>query len=244
MAFKQAVVVLLSLAFHFPVLTWGFFLRMSRTPLGVGVVGCGRIGQIHGNTLAFHTPGARLVAITDPFEEMGKKLIGQTGGMPTYHKDYFELLDRDDVHAVVMASPTPCHVEQIMSAVERGKHDFCEKPISNDLSAIDACTQAAAKAGTKLILGFQRRFDINFQNVKKQITQGAIGEMRTFRIVSRDQAPPPAEYLKTSGGIFLDMSSHDFDMARFLVGSEIEEVYVKGASWVPEAKAAGDLDTL
>jgi len=244
MTFKHALaVVLLSPALLFPVLTQGFSLRMSQAPLGVGVIGCGRIGQIHSNTLAFRTPGARLVAITDPFEEMGKKVLEQTGGMPAYHKDYLELLDRDDVQAVVVASPTPFHVEQIMAAVERGKHVFCEKPISNDLAAIDACTQAAAKAGTNLILGFQRRFDTNFQSVKKQITQGAIGNMRTFRIVSRDPAPPPAEYLKTSGGIFLDMSSHDFDMARFLVGSEIEEVYVQGAAWGPEAKAAGDLDT-
>ncbi len=226
-----------------PTNTHAFALRMAAAPLGVGVIGCGRIGQIHSNTLAFRTPGARLVAVTDPLEEMGKKVLEQTAGIPAYHKDYLELLDRDDVQAVVVASPTPFHVEQIMAAVARGKHVFCEKPISNDLDAIDTCMQAAAKANTKLVLGFQRRFDANFQAVKQQIAAGAIGGVRTFRIVSRDPAPPPAEYLKTSGGIFLDMSSHDFDMARFLVGSDIEEVFVQGTAWGPEAAAAGDYDT-
>lgn len=243
MTYARSSALILIPALLLPVMPYAFFLRMSQSPLGVGVIGCGRIGQIHSNTLAFRTPGARLVAITDPFEDMGKKVLDQTGGIPSYHKNYLDLLDEEDIKAVVVASPTPYHVEQIMAAVERGKHVFCEKPISNDLATIDSCIEAAAKAGTKLILGFQRRFDANFQAVKQQIVQGAIGKVRTIRIVSRDPAPPPADYLKTSGGIFLDMSSHDFDMARFLVGSDIEEVFVQGTAWGPEAAGAGDLDT-
>lgn len=212
-------------------------------PVGIGVLGCGRIGQIHSMTAAFRTPAAKLVGVADPFEQMGQKVLEMTNDIPKYYKDYKDLLDNPEVGAVIIGSPTPFHVEQILAAVERGKHVFCEKPISNELPEIDNCIKAADKAGKRLVLGFQRRFDANFQTIKKRIQAGDIGQVRTFRIVSRDPAPPPAEYLASSGGIFLDMASHDFDMARFLVGSEIEEVFVQAKAWGPEAQAAGDVDT-
>jgi myo-inositol 2-dehydrogenase/D-chiro-inositol 1-dehydrogenase len=131
----------------------------------------------------------------------------------------------------------------MIAAAEAGKHIFCEKPISNDLATIDHCLEVVRARGVKLLVGFQRRFDSNFRHIREEIERGAIGEVRMFHIHSRDPAPPPAEYLAKSGGIFLDMCSHDYDMARFVTGQEIEQVYVVGKAFDPEAQAANDLDT-
>jgi myo-inositol 2-dehydrogenase/D-chiro-inositol 1-dehydrogenase len=133
----------------------------------------------------------------------------------------------------------------IEAAAQAGKHIFCEKPIALSLPAIDRSLAAVAQAGVKLQIGFNRRFDANYRRVRQAIEQGEIGEVALLHIISRDPAPPPISYIRVSGGIFLDMTIHDFDMARFLAGSEVEEVYASGAVRVdPAIGAAGDLDTV
>ncbi|KAA8492097.1 putative oxidoreductase YrbE [Porphyridium purpureum] len=209
--------------------------------VGIGVIGCGRIGQVHAKSVAA-AKGATLVAVSDVFEEFGLKLANAYG--VEYEKDWKKMVEDPRIQGVVIGSPTPFHAEQIMACAAAGKDIFCEKPISNDLAVIDECLAAVEKSKSRLMVGFQRRFDSNFLNIKKQIEAGAIGPVRMFQIVSRDPAPPPQEYLEKSGGIFLDMASHDFDMARFVTGAEIDEVYVCGTAFDPEAKGANDLDSL
>jgi len=208
--------------------------------VGIGVIGAGRIGQVHAATIA-RLMNAELRGIADPIEAAGRKVAESF--QTAYFPDYRTLLEDPDVQGVVIGSPTPFHAEQMIAAAEAGKHIFCEKPISNDLATIDRCLEVVRTSGVKLLVGFQRRFDSNFSYVRDQIERGTIGQVRMFHIHSRDPAPPPAEYLAKSGGIFLDMCSHDYDMARFVTGQEIEEVYVVGKAFDPEAQAANDLDT-
>eukprot|EP00904_Undaria_pinnatifida_P007935 jgi/Undpi1/4271/HiC_scaffold_17.g07637.m1 len=218
-------------------------LQMAEEPLGVGVIGCGRIGDIHAKTLAFRTPGAKLVAVSDIFEDAGARVVEGCNGLPKFYKDWKEMVHDPEVGAIIVGSPTPFHAEQIMEAAKLGKHVFCEKPISFDIPTIDEALRVVAENDVKLLLGFQRRFDTNFRTIREKINAGAIGDVRTIHITSRDPAPPPVAYLQNSGGIFMDMTSHDFDMARFLVGDEIEEVYVTATAFDPEAKEAEDYDT-
>lgn len=209
--------------------------------IGIGVIGAGRIGQVHARTLS-SIPGANLVAVADPFEKPGREVAAQFG--TTWVKDWESLLTNPEIQGIVIGSPTPFHAEQLVKFAEAGKDIFCEKPISNDLATIDKCLKIIESSDVRLLVGFQRRFDSNFQKLHDQIRMGTIGDVRTFSIISRDPAPPPAEYLAKSGGIFLDMASHDFDMARFLTGAEIDEVYVCGKAFDVEAQTAGDLDTV
>ena len=217
--------------------------KVHQNPLKVGVIGCGRIGQIHSQNLAFRIPGAVLHAISDPFEKMGEKVLEETNGIPQYYQNYEDMLDDPELDAVVIASPTAFHVEQIIACAKKKKHVFCEKPISNSNEEIAVCNKTCHKNKVKLMLGFQRRFDPNFVEVKRTIDSGTLGDIRTIRIVSRDPSPPPADYLKTSGGIMLDQASHDFDMVRFLTGGEIEEVFMFGEAKEDVTKEVKDLDT-
>eukprot|EP00170_Pyropia_yezoensis_P002962 contig_12446_g2969 len=210
-------------------------------PVGVGIIGCGRIGQVHARAVTA-LPGATLVVVADPFEPFGLAVASEFSTQ--WVSDWKELVGNPDVDAVVIGSPTPFHAEQIKACVAAGKAVFCEKPISNDLVTIDDVIQAVDAAGVQLLVGFQRRFDSNFAKVKALVAAGAIGDVRTFTIKSRDPSPPPAAYLQKSGGIFLDMASHDFDMARFVCGAEIESVFVTGAAVEDAAREAGDLDTV
>lgn len=209
--------------------------------VGVSVIGCGRIGQVHANTLS-SLQVARLVSVADPFEKFGKKVASDFN--TTWTPEWTDLLDDDSVNGVVIASPTPYHAEQIIKSAEAGKHIFCEKPISNDLETIDRCLEAVKANNVRLIVGFQRRFDSNFVKVRQAVANGDIGQVRMFHIVSRDPAPPPAAYLQQSGGIFLDMSSHDWDMARFVTGADIDSVYVTANAFEDAAKEADDVDTV
>jgi myo-inositol 2-dehydrogenase/D-chiro-inositol 1-dehydrogenase len=159
-------------------------------------------------------------------------------------KDAGEIMDDGEIDFVVICSSTDTHATFMQQAAERGKHVFCEKPIALDLDEIDRVLGVVEKAGVKLQIGFNRRFDANFARMAQLVREGKIGEPHILRITSRDPAPPPIEYVKVSGGIFLDMMIHDFDMARFLVGSEVEEVYTNGAVKVdPAIGEAGDVDT-
>jgi myo-inositol 2-dehydrogenase/D-chiro-inositol 1-dehydrogenase len=158
--------------------------------------------------------------------------------------DNHQLLTSSDIDAVLICSSTNTHSELIIKSAQAGKHIFCEKPIDYDLARIDAALEAVKRAGVKLQLGFNRRFDANFARVRKAIADGEIGKPRLLHIVSRDPQPPPIAYLKVSGGMFFDMTIHDFDMARFLMGDEVEEVYAAAGVMVdPEIGRAGDVDT-
>eukprot|EP00871_Galdieria_phlegrea_P004945 jgi/Galph1/5451/GphlegSOOS_G4049.1 len=213
----------------------------EKEQIGVAVIGCGRIGKIHAKTLS-QEPGVKLMGVVDPIEEIGRQVADSV--QTKWFSDYHSLLGDPQLDAVVIGSPTSFHADQIKAAAAAGKDIFCEKPISNNLKTIDECLRTTRDANVRLFIGFQRRFDSNFRTIKNQVMEGSIGELRMFHIHSRDPAPPPAEYLATSGGIFLDMSSHDFDMARFISGSEIDEIFVTGRAFEREALMANDFDTV
>lgn len=185
---------------------------------------------------------ATLHLVADPFEKFGRAVAADFA--TEWTPDWEDMLRRDDIRGIVIGSPTPFHAEQIVRSAEAGKDIFCEKPISNDLAVIDRCLEAVKVNNVRLLVGFQRRFDTNFIKVRQQVRDGAVGQVRMFHITSRDPAPPPAAYLAQSGGIFLDMTSHDWDIARFVTGAEIESVYVTGNAFEEAAQEAGDLDTV
>src|ERR1700730_3396867 len=153
-------------------------------------------------------------------------------------------LDAPDVHAVVVCSATDTHAQIIEEAAHAGKHIFCEKPIDLTLARIDSALQATTRAEVKLQIGFNRRFDASYRRARLAVDQGEIGRPWRLHLVSRDPSPPPPAYIKVSGGLFLDMAIHDFDMARFLIGSEVEEVFATAGVLVDDAIGTlGDVDT-
>ena len=212
--------------------------------LNVGLIGAGRIGRIHAGNLANRIPNARLVAVADIDLEAAKSLTAKLN-IETAVSDYAQLLEHGDLQAVVISSATDTHAQIIMEAAAAGKHIFCEKPLALELNRIDDALDAVEAAGVKLQVGFNRRFDPNYRKVREMAAEGKIGEPQILRITSRDTEPPPLEFVKVSGGIFLDMTIHDFDMARYITGSEIEEIYVIGAVMIdPRIEELGDLDTV
>jgi myo-inositol 2-dehydrogenase/D-chiro-inositol 1-dehydrogenase len=209
----------------------------------IGLIGAGRIGRVHAEHLANRIPEANLVAVSDIFVEAAEKLASDFQ-IPAAYKDHRRIMEDKTIDAVVICSSTDTHAMMIAEAAAAGKHIFCEKPIDHDLSKIDHVLAAVEQAGVKLQVGFNRRFDPNFQRVREIVAAGEIGEPHILRITSRDPGPPPIEYIKVSGGIFLDMTIHDFDMARFLMGEEVEEIYATGGVRVdPHIGEAGDIDT-
>lgn len=211
--------------------------------LNFGIIGAGRIGNVHAESLVYRIPGATVSTISDVFEESATQTAARFD-IPNSTTNYRDILDDPQIDAVAICSSTDTHTQFMIEAAEAGKHIFCEKPIALNLADIDKALETVEKSGVKLQLGFNRRFDSNFMHLQKTVASGAIGQPQIVRITSRDPAPPPIEYVKVSGGIFLDMTIHDFDMARFLVGSEVEEVYATGGVMVdPAIGEAGDLDT-
>jgi myo-inositol 2-dehydrogenase/D-chiro-inositol 1-dehydrogenase len=211
--------------------------------INVGVIGTGRIGRLHTEHLAFRIPAADVLVVSDIVLEAAQKCAADFD-VPAAAQDHRAVLDHPDVEAVIVCSSTDTHAQMIEEVAAAGKHIFCEKPIDFDLARIDRALAAVEQAGVKLQVGFNRRFDPNFRRVRELVTTGAIGEPHILRITSRDPAPPPIEYVKVSGGIFLDMTIHDFDMARYLIDSEVDEIYVAGGVMVdPAIGQAGDIDT-
>lgn len=208
----------------------------------LGLIGAGRIGKVHAESVMTRVAGATITAVADPHLPSAQAL-GQQYGIGLVTADYRDVLAQDDIDAVMICSATDTHAPIMTEAAAAGKHIFCEKPIAHDLGRIDAALAAVEKAGVKLMIGFNRRFDPNFARLQKMVRDGAVGEPHILRITSRDPAPPPIDYIKVSGGIFMDMMIHDFDMARFLLG-EVAEVYTAAAVLVDDAiGAAGDVDT-
>lgn len=209
----------------------------------IGVIGVGRIGKIHAENLATRVPDVELAAVADTNLAAAEEIAARFH-VPVAVSDYHALLDDADLDAMAICSSTDTHAEIVVEAAAAGKHIFCEKPIDQNLDRIDEALAAVDRAGVKLQVGFNRRFDPNFRKVRETVAAGKIGTPHLLRITSRDPAPPPLEYVKVSGGIFLDMTIHDFDMARYLVGSEVTEIYVAGGVMVdPQIGEAGDIDT-
>ncbi len=208
--------------------------------LKIGIIGCGRIGRLHAANIG-RLSNAKLVAVADFFPEMAKKAAVQFG-VPMACKDHMDILKHADVDAIIVCSPNDTHAQIIRDACAAGKHIFCEKPVDKELESVDAIARQVDEAGVKFFLGFQRRYDTHFRRARAAREAGTLGDIVKVHIVSRDPAPPPIGYLKQSGGIFSDQSSHDFDMARFLVGSDIVEISAVATAVDPEIGAIGDYD--
>lgn len=210
----------------------------------IGIIGAGRIGKVHTKSISTKVNGAKVIAISDPYLNDEAKEWGTQYGVEKFSKDYMDILHDPEVDAIVICSPTTTHAEISLAAIKAGKHILCEKPISQDIKEIQEVQDALKGTNLKYQVGFNRRFDHNFMAVKEVIDSGKIGEVHYAKITSRDPQAPPAEYVKSSGGMFMDMSVHDFDMAAFLTGSEVTEIYAVGANLVdPAIGEAGDIDT-
>lgn len=207
----------------------------------VGLIGCGRIGRMHADLISTDVPGFRLTVVADAVPAAAEGVAATTGARTATIE---ELLAADDVDAVAICSSTDTHVDLVVAAAEAGKAIFCEKPVSLDLAQVDRAVAAVQQAGVPFMIGFNRRFDPGHKSVRDCVAEGGVGDLHVLRITSRDPAPPPPEYIAVSGGIFLDMAIHDFDMAGYVVGSEVVEVYAQGAVRVdPRIGEAGDVDT-
>jgi len=209
----------------------------------IGVIGAGRIGKLHvDNILRF--PNTEIVAISDLFAGPELEAWAADRGINLVTKNNNDIINHPDIDAVFICSITDTHVPLIKQAAQAGKHIFCEKPVSMDISHTEEALAAVSEAGVKLQIGFNRRFDHNFKRVHEHVRNGTIGEPHIIKITSRDPNPPHEEYIKASGGLFMDMAIHDFDMARYLSGSEVEEVYTQGNVLVdPIFAKYGDIDT-
>lgn len=208
----------------------------------IGIIGAGRIGKLHAENLRYF-PDVEIVAVSDIFADSVREWA-EAIGIPKVTKDYMELLKDPNIDAVMICSPTDTHVDIIEESVKAGKHIFCEKPISLNLAKTAQVLKTAPPSGVKFQIGFNRRFDHNMARVKELAQEGKAGDLHMIKITSRDPAAPPKEYIKSSGGLFADMAIHDFDLARFLIGSDVEEVYAQGTVLVdPVFAELGDIDT-
>jgi len=216
---------------------------MNRHKLRFGVLGVGRIGKIHTANLVARISGAEVAILADVFPDE-LTAVATRSGVPKTVSDYRNVLNLPDIDAVVICTPTNTHYQIILDAAAAGKHIFCEKPIDLSVDKIKRINEEVEKRGVQLMVGFNRRFDPNFSKVREMVNSGKIGEPHVLRITSRDPSPPPENYLRTSGGLFLDMSIHDFDMARYLMASDVSEVYAKANVLVdPVFRKLGDWDT-
>jgi myo-inositol 2-dehydrogenase / D-chiro-inositol 1-dehydrogenase len=210
-------------------------------PLRIGVIGVGRVGRMHAELIAHQVPGAALGAVYDAYEPAARGVAADLGVPAAASvQEIFE----SELDAVAICSSSDTHVDLLIAAADAGKAVFCEKPVSLDLSEVDRAFGAIDAAGVPFQIGFNRRFDPAHASVREAVASGAVGEPHLVRISSRDPEPPPLEYVKSSGGLFLDMMIHDFDMARFVTGSEVVEVFARGALRIePSFAEAGDIDT-
>jgi len=205
-----------------------------------GVLGAGRIGKVHAATIAAN-PKAKLAYVADAFPAAAEQLAQQTGARVASVE---EIIAASDVDAVMIATPTPSHADLIEAASKAGKHILCEKPVSLSVDRINQCLDVVEQNKSTLMIGFNRRFDTNFSMVEQRLRNGDVGEIEIVTIISRDPNPPPASYVKSSGGLFRDMMIHDFDMARFLMGEEFVVVNALGSALVDKAIGEeGDVDT-
>ena len=212
--------------------------------VNVGIIGAGRIGKVHVESICTQVANAKVKTLADPFMNDQTAEWAKDMGVANVTKDYKEILADPEIDAVLICSSTDTHSPISVEAIKAGKHVFCEKPIDHDVAKIKEVIDALKENNVKYQVGFNRRFDHNFEAVQKAVADGKIGETHLIKVTSRDPEPPCAEYVKVSGGMFLDMTIHDFDMVRFLAGCNAEEVYVEAAVLVdPAIGEAGDVDT-
>lgn len=208
----------------------------------VGIIGAGRIGQLHVSNLK-NMRGVRVKAVSDVVVDHLHDWAKENG-VETLTTDYHDLLTDPDIDAIFICSPTSTHADIIKEAARAKKHIFCEKPVSFTVEQSEEALEVVKQEGVKLQVGFNRRFDPNFKKVREAVQSGTIGEAHVLKITSRDPQPPPVEYVRQSGGLFMDMMIHDFDMARYVMNSEVVEVSAHGAVLIdPAIGEAGDVDT-
>ncbi|MEM7462710.1 MAG: inositol 2-dehydrogenase [Pseudomonadota bacterium] len=206
----------------------------------LGVLGAGRIGQVHAKAIS-HVRGAELLAISDPIEASAE-VVSKEYGCDIRSIDQIE--NSDDVDAVVICTPTDTHADLIEKFCRAGKSVFCEKPIDLDIERVRACLRVVDETDSSLMVGFQRRYDPDFLALKNTIEAGRIGKVEMIALTSRDPAPPPLEYIARSGGIFRDMMVHDFDVARWLLDEEVDSIQAAASVLVDEKIGeAGDFDS-
>ncbi|MGW9020514.1 inositol 2-dehydrogenase [Leucobacter chromiiresistens] len=215
---------------------------MTQQPVRIGLVGTGRIGQVHAASIAA-SPEAVLSWVADPFIAGASAVAERYGAIATESAE--RLIASGEVDAILIASPTPTHVGLIEASVRAGLPVLCEKPIDLDIARVDALRPLVAASGVPVALGFNRRFDPNHASARARVRAGEIGALEQLLIISRDPAAPPAEYIGVSGGIFRDMTIHDFDMARFFTGDDrIVAVSATGTrTFDAGAREHGDFDT-
>ncbi len=210
----------------------------------VGVIGAGRIGKLHIENLLGKVPDISLKIVSDVNVDDKLKQWADERGILKLTTDTNEIFTDPEINSIIIASSTDTHTRYIQEAAKAKKNIFCEKPIDIDINRIKKTLEVVKNKGVKLMVGFNRRFDRNFMRVHEAVISGQVGNPQIIKITSRDPAPPPIEYIKISGGIFLDMTIHDWDMARYQAGSEVEEVYASGTVLVdPAIGKAGDIDT-
>lgn len=208
--------------------------------LRFGLLGAGRIGQIHGRNIAA-SPDARLVAVADVDRKAAAGLAEATGSEVRGAK---EILASGDIDAILIGTPTDTHADLIEAGARAGKAVLCEKPVDLASSRVESCLKVVESAGTPLMIGFNRRFDPNFAALQQRVKQGAVGSVEIVTVISRDPGPPPISYIGRSGGLYRDMMIHDFDILRFMLGEEPVELTAYGSSLVdPAIGEAGDIDT-
>jgi myo-inositol 2-dehydrogenase / D-chiro-inositol 1-dehydrogenase len=211
--------------------------------VSVALIGAGRIGKRHARTLAFETPAAELAVVCDVDEAAARALAAESR-CDRWSVDPYAVMEDAAIDAIAIASSTDTHAPLITAAAEAGKHVFCEKPIALDLESTDKALAAVERAGVKLQIGFQRRFDEAYHKAKTVIGEGKIGRIESIRESMRDPNPPHREYVPTSGGLFRDMSIHDFDCVRWLMGEDVEELFAFASNLVdPMFGEYGDVDT-
>ena len=215
--------------------------------LNIGIIGAGRIGKVHARSIANYVRSAKIAAIADPFMTDETIAWAKSLGVENIMKDHLDIINDKTIDAVLICSSTDTHAQISLEAIAAGKHAFCEKPIDHDVGRIQQVLQALATPEAqrlKYMVGFNRRFDHNFRALRAAVMNGSVGKVEVVKVTSRDPEPPSAAYAARSGGIFLDMTIHDFDMVRYLSGDEVEEVYVSPGVLVdPAIGEAGDFDT-
>lgn len=216
---------------------------MAKKILNLGIIGAGRIGRLHAENIVSYNRNVKLKSVSDLYFESLYDWA-QSLGIENLTGNYRDILEDPEIDAVLICSPTDTHAQISIEAAKAGKHIFCEKPVDMDADRIKEVLKYVQKAGVVFQVGFNRRFDRHFSKACKAVREGKVGDIHIIKITSRDPAPPTADYIRASGGIFMDMTIHDFDMVRYLSGSEVIEVYATGAAMIDKSIAEyGDIDT-
>lgn len=215
---------------------------MTTEKIKVGLIGLGRMGKVHFRHLYQSIQDVRLIAVSDALqkkEDFERDIKGIS-----FSNDPDDLINDSSIDALVICTPTSTHADLVSRAINKRKNIFCEKPLDLSLEKTDAVLKMAKQSGIKLMLGFNRRFDPEFAHAKKMVNEGRIGRLQVIKITNRDPGIPPVEFIKTSGGMFMDFSIHDFDMVRFIMNKEATEVFARGMVFMdPAVGEAGDIDT-